>query len=102
MSGLRDFKKVAGTPEVSKLQERLQEFFKPLVDNPLLDGLLLGEIEIATTPTLVEHKLRRAPLGWIIVSKNANADVWQTTQTLQAAHLTLQASAPVTVTLWVF
>jgi hypothetical protein len=103
VAGIKDFKKVGNAnDDVSKLQERLQEFFVPLVNNPMLDGLLLTNINVGTSETKVEHQLRRAPIGWIIVNKSANADVWQSSGALNTAFLNLQASAPVTISLWVF
>lgn len=110
MAGIKDFKKVAGIgatetvagADVAKLQERLQEFFVPLVANPLLDGVLLNDVALTASATRVEHKLRRKPLGWIVVNKSANADVWQSANDLSTAFLTLQASGTVTVSLWIF
>lgn len=103
MSSIRDFKKVAGlTAEVANLQERLQEFFQPIVSCPLLDGVLVTNVALNTTPTKVEHKLRRAPLGYIIVRQNANSVVYESSKDLPTSFITLTASAAVTVDLWVF
>lgn len=103
MSGLRDFKKVAGgDPNFSKLQERLQDFFAPLLINPTLDGTLLTNVQLTTAETNVGHKLGRKPIGWIIVRKNANAEVWEPSSLYPASFIQLQASANVTIDLWVF
>lgn len=103
MAGLKDFKKVSGADdEVAKLQERLQEFFVPLVNNPMLDGVLLKNVQLTTTATDVPHNLRREPIGWTIVRQNANATIWEQTTNLPTAFLKLQSSAAVTVSIWVF
>jgi hypothetical protein len=103
MSGLRDFKKVAGGDEnFSKLQERLQEFFAPLMINPTLNGTLLTNVVLTTGVTNVNHRLGRPPQGWIVVRKNSNADIWEPTQNFPKSFIELQASAPVTISLWVF
>ncbi len=103
MAGIKAFKKVASADEnTSKLQDRLDEFFAPLTSNPLLDGLLLNNVQVGTSATQISHNLRRAPIGWIVVNKSANANVWQANRELEGAFLTLQASAPVTVSIWIF
>lgn len=102
MSGVRDFKKVSGSEDVMKLQERLQEFFVPFVQCPLIDGTLLTGVQLSTAPKSVEHKLNRAPLGYIITRKNANENVWESSQALPARFLTLTATGAVTVDIWIF
>lgn len=101
MSGIKEFKRVAGaTEEVAKLQTRLNEFFTQFIDNPLLNGVLLKQIELDTTAVNVDHKLGRECQGWIIINKNADANVWQTGATKSA--ITLKANVGVVVDLWVF
>jgi len=103
VAGIKDFKKVSGVEDdVAKLQERLQEFFVPLVSNPMLDGNLLQNVALTTSEKKVEHGLGRAPIGWIVVKQSANAVIWQPNSDLSGVFLNLQASAAVTVSLWVF
>jgi hypothetical protein len=53
---------------------------------------------LTTATTLVPHQLGKKPIGWIIINKNAQADVWcDTTQTTTADRIPLRASATVTV-----
>jgi hypothetical protein len=101
MAGLKDFKKVAGGPEVSKLQERLQEFFAQFATNPLLDGVLLTGIELSTTTTAVAHKLQRKPLGWLVVDIDEQETIARD-GAATVASLPLVASGPCVVSLWVF
>lgn len=103
MAGIRDYKKVASTTEdVSRLQDKLQEFFQPIVANPLLDGALLTGVKLTTAVSQVPHGLGRPPLGYIVTAQNANATVWRPSNSLPSTFLDLQASAAVTVDLWVF
>ena len=71
---------------------------------PPIHGRLVSSVVLSTTPVNVEHKLSRPLLGWIVVRKNADARVWedQATTVDGAKFLRLDASAAVTVTLWVF
>lgn len=100
---IRDFKRFTSqNVELTQLQSKLQEFFAPFVSNPLLDGTLLTGVVLAVGENKVEHKLQRAPLGWIVVGKNATCDIWEPSKDLNKAFITLQSSAAVTVNLWVF
>lgn len=104
MGTIKPFKQVAGVPteEIVDLQKRLQEFFVPIVNNPLLDGVLLTNVAVNTSPTKVEHKLRRDIQGWIVVRNNTNCTIWEPSRDLPGAFLTLQSSSATTIDLWVF
>ena len=103
MAGIKDFKKVAGAEEdVAKLQERLQEFFTPIIQCPIIDGTLLTGVQLSGAQTAVEHKLNREFLGYIITKQSANAVIWQSSLDLPKRFINLTASAPVTVDIWVF
>lgn len=88
--------------DVNKMQDRLTEFVQPLVLNPTLDGLLLESVSVGTVATKIEHKLRRPLRGYVIVRQNAQAQIWESSQALPGAFLTLQASSPCIISLWVF
>lgn len=107
MAGIKDFKRVAGAnAEVAELQKRLLEFFTQFVGCPLLDGVLLDGIELENGASkLVEHKLNRPHQGWLIISKDANCDIWETESSKSFIKLNASVVAPatkVTVALWVF
>jgi hypothetical protein len=61
---------------------------------------LVEKVSLTTTPKKVEHKLSTSPLGCIVVSQDANAVIFQTAK--DENFITLQASAAVTVNIWVF
>lgn len=105
MAGFKDFKKVANAnDDTMKLQERLQEFFKAIQNCPLLDGVLLTNVELTTGLNSVPHKLGRELIGWIVVRPRADARLWdsQDDNIFKTKTLALNASADTTVDLWVF
>lgn len=87
------------------LQAAIFAVLDPLVRLvPLNHGRLISSVVLSTTPVNVEHKLGRPLIGWLVVRKNADARVWedQATTVDGSKFLRLDASAAVTVTLWVF
>lgn len=89
--------------DLNRLQTSIAQAYDGLVDIPLNAGQLISEVLIGTSPTLVSHKLNREWQGWIVVDRNANAQVWKSTsQPAPSAAIALQASSAVTVKLFVF
>ncbi len=65
-------------------------------------GVLVSGVELATgSANSVAHNLGRKPKGWLVVSPQADARIWQSA-TPDATYLYLNASAAVTTALWVF
>ena len=87
-------------PDIQQLQSQLTRVLDPLLRNILLDGTLIPDISVLTSNTMVPHNLNRPINGWIVVGKNANADIWQVSK--DTRFLTLIATAQVTCSLWVF
>ena len=87
--------------DMEAFQEFLEEMLGPLLDNDANDNNFLREISLTTTETVVRHQLGRQLLGWKLIRKDANADVWES-QAPDEAFLYLQATADVTVSIEVF
>lgn len=66
----------------------------------LSDGRLIKDVVLTTAGRDIDHKLGRTPVGFLVISRNANANVWLTAKS--ATVLSLDSSATVTVDLWVF
>lgn len=103
---LKAFKKTSNDDTVvMKLQENIDNALAPVLNSAIIDGILLQDVVLATGLTnKISHKLNRKPLGYIVIAKNANAQVWdsQATNLLPKSTLELLCSADVTVSLWVF
>ena len=100
---MRDFKQVNIKDfETSQLQRNTADFVQQLLDNPLLDGVLLEDIDVTTTATAFSHGLGREPRGYIIVKANASVTIYVTTSTTPKTTLKLTGSGTATISLWVF
>jgi hypothetical protein len=87
-------------PNVSKLVSNIREWSEQFQDNPLLSGRLITDLEITTGSLKISHGLKRVPKGWIIVSKDADANVWEIRKS--DSTITFDSSATVTVSIWIF
>lgn len=90
--------------EARRFQESVRLSFEKLSGVPFLDGTLIEDVTITTgTPKVVNHGLGREPVGFLVLDRDANAIVWQSTTTVNYANrMTLNSSANVTISLWVF
>lgn len=88
---------------INRLQDQLLESVNPLIKLALVNGVLISNQTItAGTPLSVSHKLVRNYQGWFIAKTNANSVIWESTSTDPSKFIVLNASANVTVSLWVF
>ena len=100
MSSIRAFRKIGSeTAELNKVQDNVELALGPLLKSPIIDGVLIS-VQLEAGVNTVNHTLGRLPIGWLLVSPEANAQVWQLAKS--KTLLTLQASAPITTSLWVF
>jgi len=99
--GLLNFRKTyfPGNEQLNRVQDNIATVWKSLVDDPVLTRVTITA-SIAATNTPIRHSLNRVPVGYLIVSKNANADIW--TVSLGRNEIVLIASAPVAVTMYLF
>lgn len=88
--------------DVERLQDTIENVFNGITNSPILSGQLVESVDLDTTAIRVEHKLGRAALGYIIVRQNADATVYEETDTRPDLFLKLKSSSPVKVSLWVF
>lgn len=87
---------------VERMQDSIEKSLNGLVQSSIVSGTLLKDISLSGTAKRVEHKLNREPLGYIIIRQNANAVIFEQDEVRKDIFLNLQASANVTVSLWVF
>lgn len=76
----------------------------PVLASPIVQGLLIKDVELINGVTVVNHKLSRKLVGWLIVGINAAATVYDNQANNQTPQLTLSltSNATATCSLWVF
>jgi hypothetical protein len=73
----------------------------PVVSNQLVNGLLLQGIVVTSGNNTINHMLGRSPQGWFVVDTTAASTIYRS-KPFNPLTLTLNASAPTTISLWVF
>lgn len=88
--------------ELSRVQDAIENVITPILELPILDGVLLEGISlIAGQDNNIEHKLGRAFRLWSVMRLGANSVVYEGTQSLQNKFINLRCSTNCTITLWV-
>lgn len=98
-------KLTTGIPAVDQTIERIFTTFVGILSKQIIDGQLLKDVSIPTGSVVkVPHTLSRKVTGYIVIKKNANAQIWdsEASNTLPTKFLNLNSSANVVISLWVF
>lgn len=90
--------------DLEKAQQNVKRFVKVLEDNPLLDGVLIEDIEITAAALTIDvnHRLGRQPRGWIITDFTALAGTGIVRDAWNTSTITFTASAACDLDIWVF
>lgn len=89
--------------EVNQLQSNILTAFASLsnqVVNTPSDGQFLTDLDFLTGDNTTQHKLGVSPTGYIVISQSAAANFYLVSKTSNT--ITLNASAPATVSIFVF
>jgi hypothetical protein len=97
---IRSFRKLGASDELNKVQDNIEYVLGPVLSSAIIDGVLLNDVKLVSGLNVVDHKLGREPRGWIVVSPQANEQIWSSGQT--RSTLLLNASGPITSSFWVF
>ncbi len=103
MTRVTHYRRVKDIDEkLSEVQDAVADSFNSIVNKQILAGRVADVIIPAGLSVVYPHRLGRNLVGWIIIDKNAAADVYRTNKDSPNLFLNLTASAPVTLKLWVF
>ena len=105
-NSVKAFKKTSfSDKDLSKLQNNIDIVLRPIVNCPIIDGVLIENVNLSTSVTNeVFHKLGRKPIGFIIVRKSADSRIWdaQSSNPTPDRTFSLLCSNAVTVNIWFF
>lgn len=88
-----------------RVQDNVAKVVDPLLRNPLIDGRLIEGVVLGAATAEINHGLGRTLKGWFVTRRPANVSVWDVDQDAnrqRSKTLKLQASAAVTVDIYVF
>jgi len=90
--------------EVTRLQSHIKTTLNPLLELPISDGVLIKNLSIATSDTIVEHKLAREYEGFIITRLKSNSVIYEsdTANTFKDRKIILKASATATADIYFY
>lgn len=91
--------------DLSKLQNNIDIVIKPILNCPIIDGVLVENVSLSTSSANeVFHKLGRKPIGFIIVKQSADSRIWDSQSSNPTPDRTflLSCSNAVTVNIWFF
>lgn len=96
------FQKIrTGIDKVDQVIEKLYTTLTALSKVEIINGRIIAStIIISGRENAVPHKLGRVPQGYVVISKNADTNIWNATS--DDLNLYLHCSTNVFVVLWVF
>ena len=83
------------------MQTKWAQELNPLLRNQLLQGVLISNISITTGVNVINNLLSRNQIGFIITDINAPVTLYRS-QPLNDKTLTLTASGPAVISIWMF
>lgn len=100
--GLPQFQ--SGNVPFQLLQSAWATKLNPMLDNAVLKGLLLQDVQLVSGSNTINHGLGRQLQGWIIVRQRAQASIYDTQDANTMPNLTLLLTSdnPVMVNIYVF
>ena len=108
---IRSYDKVIdpSSKEVTQTQDSAATVLRQISLSPIIDGSLLTDVSIAASvesASVINHRLERRALGFIVVRGTTSAVVYESTVTNNSKdkflRLNNSSTASVTVDLWVF
>jgi hypothetical protein len=87
-----------GNNFLDRVQANIQSAFNAIT-GPFVGGILLQNVSVGASATVINHGLNRMPQVWTLCDQNTNTNVWRTAW--DENSITLQAGSACIVTLWV-
>ena len=87
--------------ELSMMESQWKARLDPILSIPMLSGVQLTSVALVSGTNTINHRLDRIQQGWIITDEQSAATIYRSAP-FNDKTLTLTASAPVIVSLWVY
>lgn len=89
--------------ELMRVQDNVNAALIPIQTAQIIDGQVLKNISLITgQPNIINHKLNRNLVGYIVIRKDTNADVWDSSSSTPALTILLYTDVNCKVDLYVF
>ena len=89
--------------ELPQMQTQWSGILNPVIANPITNGLQLGPVALKAGTNVINHTLQRYMRGWFVTDIDAAITYYRPpTAYFNKTTLTLVASAPANVFLWVY
>jgi hypothetical protein len=89
--------------DIQEMQTRWASILNPIIANPILNGIELDNVQLTTGTNVINHRLSRQMQGWFVTDINAAITYYRPdTSPFNKTTLTLVASGPARVNLWVY
>lgn len=85
--------------DLMRLQTNIAAAIEQIIRREILDYVII-DAAVSATATSFNHGLGRLPVGWIVIDKDATADVWSTAKDVRS--ITLQTSLTANIKLLIF
>lgn len=83
------------------IETQWSSILNPVIANPIVQGVQISNIAIKTGTNVINHLLDRNQQGWFVTDATAAITLYRS-KPLNDKTLTLVASAPATISLWVY
>lgn len=83
------------------MQTRWASEIDPVLKFPPVQGILIKGVALKTGVNVINNLLSRMQQGYVIIDQDGPASIYRS-QPLSSSTLTLTASAPCTIAIWMF
>ena len=87
--------------DLGKTQTTWAAQLDPIINNPFINGRILKNIALVSGTNVINTTITDTLQGWTIIDQDAAATIYRSAP-LSKLTLTLTASAPCNISLWVF
>lgn len=84
------------------MQTRWSKLIEPFLSKPIINGIILSDLNLVSGNNVINHKLQRNLQGYIVVAQNAAAQFYQVVSPMPELTLILNSSATVKASIYVF